>query len=137
MYHLKPLPGHLLYQVCFTSCNVVWGPTTLSLPKLLGYLYSHFQNKFLLVRDSFVKLILVEQWCLHTDVWVFKVLHQFCSGYLRDSFIYAETTHIHKAQNGQNSRCYLFHKVMPLLVKWVFLSCMLLVIVTYIYCTVV
>ena len=66
LYCLKPLPGHLLFQLyqafvllAFDYCDVVWAPTTVLLSKPLERLHSRFLQQ---VPDcnSFVKVILAE-----------------------------------------------------------------------------
>ena len=81
LYRLKPLPGHLLFQLyqafilpIFDYCDVVWALTSVTLSKSLERLYSHFLQH-VPVCNSFVKVTLSEHYCFHIAVQVFKILH--------------------------------------------------------------
>ena len=95
LYCLRPLQGHLLFQLyqafallVFNYCDVVWAPTMVSLSKPLERLHSRFLQQ-VPVSNSFVKLTLAER-RFHTAVQVFRVLHHLCPGYLRNWFVHAE-----------------------------------------------
>ena len=96
LYHLKPLPGHLLFWLyqafvlpIFDYCDVVWAPTLVTFSKPLERLHSRFLQH-VPVCNPFVKVTLSE--CCR-----FYIAIQVC---IKDIwFVFTETYTRHSGQN--------------------------------------
>ena len=105
MNRLKPLPGHVLFQLyqafvlpIFDYCDTVWTHTAMSLSKSLERVHSRFLRG-VPICSSIVKLTLAERCRFHIAVQVFKIVHQLCPEYLRGWFVNAEA---YTGRSGRN-----------------------------------